>query len=124
MRGYDVRVTRKTPELRRCQPTSATSEREGPARRGPEFSTRRLFLTPPVEADREYDDGAGDDLLHPVRKPLLRAPDLDDGHDRRARDRANDAALPAEQAAAADDHRGNYVELEAVGDGRISNREL
>ena len=33
-------------------------------------------------------------------------------------------AAAAEQAAAADDHRGDHVELEADGDGRIADRQL
>ena len=63
---------------------------------------------------------AGDDLLHPVGQPLLRAADLDDRHDRRADDRAGDRAAAARQAAAADDHRRDDVELEA--DRRRSDR--
>src|SRR5437660_444490 len=73
-----------------------------------------LSAPPSIEPDGEHDDRPGDDLLHPVRQSLLRAADLDDRHDRRARHRADDAALAAEEAAAADDHRRDDVELEAV----------
>ena len=38
-------------------------------------------------------------------------------------DRAEHGALAAEQAAAADDHRGDHVELEADRDRRVADRQ-
>src|SRR6516225_11362991 len=63
-------------------------------------STRALPLTlypapPPIQRHREDNDHAGDDLLDPVRQALLRAADLDDGHDGRARNRADNTSPPA-----------------------------
>ena len=66
---------------------------------------------------------AGDDLLHPVGQALLGAADLDDRHHRGAEQGAEHGAASAGQAAAADDHGGDHVELEAVGDGRIADRQ-
>ena len=78
---------------------------------------------PAVQRDRENDDGAGDDLLHPVRQAPLRAADLDDGHRAGAEHGADDRTAPAEKAAAADDDRGNHVQLEPDRDRRIADRE-
>ena len=61
-------------------------------------------------------------LLDPVRQPLLRAADLNHRHDRRAADGSHHRSLAAEQAAAADDHRGDHVQFEADGDRRVADK--
>ena len=56
--------------------------------------------------------------------PLLRAADLDHRHDRRAaRTVPSTVPLPPSEAAAADDHRGDHVQLEADGDRRVADRQ-
>ncbi len=81
-------------------------------------------LSPPIERDGEHDDGSGHDLLHPVRIAFLRAPDLNHGHRRRAQQCPDDRAASTGEAAAADDHRGDDVELETVGDRRDRRRRV
>ncbi len=85
-----------------------------------ERRTPSALLPPPIERHGQDDDRAGDDLLHPVGQAALCAADLDDRHRGGAENGSGDGASPARQAAAADDHRGDDVELEA--DRRPSGR--
>ena len=78
---------------------------------------------PSIQRHREDDDRAGDDLLDPVGSPcceqpiwmivMMAAPAM----------RPGDRPAAASQAAAADDHRGDHVELQAHGDRGIAHRQ-
>src|SRR5204863_2813180 len=83
-----------------------------------------LTLPPAIQGHRPDDDRAGDDLLDPVRQPLLRTANFNHRHDRGAGCRADYTAPSAEQATATDDDCGNDVQLEADGDGRVAHRQL
>src|SRR5687767_13738511 len=65
--------------------------------------------------------------MHRVGQALLQTAYMNDGHDARPGQHADDAALSAREAAAADDHVGDVVELKTHGDGGIAHgypREL
>ena len=76
-----------------------------------------------IQRDGGDDDGAGDDLLHPVGPAHLRAARLDDLHGERADQAAEHGAFAAREAAAADHDGGDDVQLEADGAGRIADRQ-
>src|SRR4029453_4549881 len=52
------------------------------------------LLSPVIEGYRHHNDDAGDDLLDPVRQAVLRAADLDHGHDGRPAHCADHGAAP------------------------------
>jgi hypothetical protein len=75
-----------------------------------------------AEAVEEYGDDdheADDDFLEVVGPAHLLRAVAQDGHDEGAYDGAEDRAGAAVQARAADDDRGDDVELEPDGDGRV-----
>src|SRR5689334_11706653 len=74
----------------------------------------------PVNRDGDDNDPARDDLLPAGFEPELGAAVAQDGHDQRADERAEDAALSAGKARAADDDGGDDVQLIAHGGGGIA----
>src|SRR5262249_41069385 len=91
------------------------------------FVARTSMSSPRVaragERDRDHDDDSGGDLPDPVGGAEMRASVLDGGHEERAHGRACDRALAARERAAADDDRGDDLELEAHRVGGISDRQ-
>ena len=74
-----------------------------------------------VESDRDHDNDAGHDFLHPIGEADVRAARLDDGHERGADQRADDGSFAAEKRRAPDDGGRDHFELEADRVGRISD---
>src|SRR4051794_7473209 len=77
-------------------------------------------MTEFVDGHGEDDDGAGGNFLDAGLEAELGAAVSEDGHDERADERAEDAALAAVEARAADDDGGDDVEFHAHGGGRIA----
>ena len=81
-------VVRDLPPLRRSSLAGTPARRSG------------ALTAPQADADRTRSRPTastmipGDNLLNPVRQPLLRAADLNDGHDRCAAERAGNRAFP------------------------------
>src|SRR5438046_2832542 len=87
-------------------------------------SPPRGAMAEAVEGDGEDDDPAGDDFLDPVGEIELRASIADGGHDHRAYQAAEDRALTAGEARAADDDRGDGGELVSDRRGGVADGEV
>ena len=75
-------------------------------------------LLDPVDRDRDDQDRAGDDLLPEARDGGDREPVLQRADEEHADGRAGDAADAAEEARAAEQHRGGRVERRRLADER------
>src|SRR5436309_15842534 len=82
---------------------------------GPKRISFKSCLLPcvaePVQGHRHHDDDADEDLLHVVWPAHLLAAVAEEGHGEGPDHGAEDAALPAAQAASADDDRSDHVQL-------------
>ena len=79
--------------------------------------------TPGVDRDRGDDDRAGDQTLGGLLRAGLRETGREHGDDQHAEQRSDRAALPAQEARAADDDGGNRLQLEAAAGVGIGRRE-
>src|SRR5579859_3659742 len=87
---------------------------------GPGTTSHSASASQPIERDGDDDDDSDDDVLAGVRDPGVDTAILQDRHDQTANQGAQDGPFPAVEASATDHDRGDHLEFEAAGGGRVT----
>ena len=106
------------PTLLTSVPTMINNMLRSP--RCPEADLSSLRVAPAIHRHRGHDDDSDQDLLHVGGPAHLLAAVAEEGHHQGSHHGAQDAALAPGEAAPADDHRCDHVELGPDGDRGVA----